>query len=476
MKSFPKLMIATVVAAACAHSAQAVNMVQIDGAHASFFYDADFWGLGTASVVGDKISFSTPSYFNQHAEGYGKSGEDTDRYTNQTGSAVVAVAKNGYHLTGGIDYDVTTTYAQPVAGAFASQVNNTNISTGTWNGKTFVSGTQLGQFSLFLSRSSGADGIGSGSTANTGTISGAGTYSVVGLDSYLFLSTSQRGVGYSEAGLSTASYQFGVSAVPEPATYGMLLGGVAVLALAGRRRRKLLGGSLLAAASLAGTAQAANYVEVVGTHVSFFYDADYWGDNAATVVGDKITLSTPTYVDRTAVGHSPSEKNQRTFVDNASAALVAVARSGYALTGVVGYKPTITYSVSASGSQIELAGGESLYYGAFNGANFASSSAVGYFSYSTKVDSNGVAHSGVTNDPVQNGFLYNGPSLFDTLAVDNSLYLTSIQTGVGTTKSAVAYSYDFGIATAVPEPATYGMLLGGLGALALAARRKRGEV
>ena len=107
---------------------------------------------------------------------------------------------------------------------------------------------------------------------------------------------------------------------------------------------------------------------------------------------------------------------------------------------------------------------------------FASSSAVGYFSYSTKVDSNGVAHSGVTNDPVQNGFLYNGPSLFDTLAVDNSLYLTSIQTGVGTTKSAVAYSYDFGIATAVPEPATYGMLLAGLGALALAARRKRGEV
>lgn len=473
MKSFPKLMIASLVAAACAQSAQAVNMVQIDGAHASFFYDADFWGLGTASVAGDKISFVTPSYFNQHAEGYGKSGEDSDRYTNESASAVVAVAKAGYQLTGGLSYDLTTTYAQPVAGAFATYINFTNINSGSWTGGAFVADSQLGQFSLSSSRGSNISGTGTGSEHTVGTTSGAGAYSALALDSYLFLTSTQKGAGYAEAGLSAASYQFNVSAVPEPATYGMLLGGIALVGLVGRRRKKLLGGSLLAAASLAGTAQAANYVEVIGTHVSFFYDADYWGDNAATVVGDKITMSTPAYVNRTAVGNTPSEKNERTFIDSDAAAVVAVAHSGYVMTGVVAFKPTVTYTVAAAGSHVELAGNDKLFYGSFNGTDFALGDTVGWHSYSTTVESTGVAGSGVTNVATENGVLYGAPSRFSTLAIDSSLYLSAIQQGVGTTKAAVTYSYDFATIAAVPEPGTYGMLLAGLGAMALVARRKQ---
>jgi pyridoxine 5'-phosphate synthase PdxJ len=474
MKSIPKLIAAAMVAAAYAQSAQAVNLVQIDGAHATFFYDADFWGLNTATVTGDKIAFITPSYFNQHAEGHGVQGREIDRYTNESSSAVVAVAHGGYQLTGGVNYDLTTTYAQPGAGAFASYVNINNVNGGTWNGTTFQSTSAVSQFSLSESRSTLSDGVGSGTDHATGTTAGAlGSYSALALDSYLFLIAEQKGAGYSEAGLAAASYQFGVSAVPEPATYGMLLGGVALIGLVGRRRRKLLAGSALLAAGLVGNAQAVNYVEVAGNQVSFFYDADYWGLNAATVVGNKISLATPTYVNRSATGISPSEKNEHNYMDELAGAVVAVAHNGYSLTGVVGFKPTITYTESAVGGSIITGGTDTISYGSYSNGAFTYLGGVGWHSYDEKIFSNGTAQSGVSNFATENGFLGVPPSKFNTLAIDSSIYLSAIQNGVGTTSAAITYSYDFATVAVVPEPATYGMLLAGLGAMALVARRKQ---
>lgn len=477
MKSLPKLMIASLVVAAFAQSAHAVNMVQVNGAHASFFYDADFWGLNTAVVSGDKISFVTPQYFNQRAEGYGQKGTDSDRYINSSSSAVVAVAHAGYTLTGGVDYDITTTYAQPAANSLASYTYNNDVKAGGWDGSAFQSAQTINNFSLFNTRSTSVDGIGSGTHQTIGNTSGgAGAYSALALDSYLFLLAEKTGSGYAEAGLSAASYQFSVSAVPEPASYGMLLGGLAMIGLVGRRRRKLLGGSLLAAAGLMGNAQAANYIEITGQNVSFFYDADYWGLAAASVVGDKITLSTPAHVARSAVGNSPSERNERIYSDSASAAVIAVARQGYALSGAVGFKPTINFGLAANGGSIVLGGTDQIVHGDYTNGAFTSAGSVGYLSYGSTygLSSSGTASSGVSNYLTETGVLSGGLGGFGALAIDSAIYLSAIQQGVGNTTAGVSYSYDFAV-SAVPEPATYGMLLAGMGILALVARRKQGQ-
>lgn len=477
MKSLPKLMIVPLAVAAFTQSAQAVNMVQIDGVHASFFYDADFWGLNTAIVTGDKISFTTPEYFNQHAEGYGQKGTDTDRYTNRSSSSVVAVARAGYTLTGGIDYNITTTYAQPAANSWATYTYNNDVNAGTWSGSAFQSASTINNFSLFQTRSTSIDGAGSGTHQMIGNTTGAvGSYQALALDSYLFLLAEKTGSGYAEAGLSAASYQFGVSAVPEPATYGMLLGGLALIGLVGRRRRKLLAGSLLAAAGITGHAQAANYIEITGQNVSFFYDADYWGVSAASVSGDKITLSTPSYVSRTAIGNSPSEKNERIYTDSASAAVIAVAHNGYSLNGLVGFKPTITYGLTENGGSIALGGIDQIVHGTYANGAFTSLGAVGHYSYGSAyaLSSGGAVSSGVTNYLTETGTLFGGPGGFGTLAIDSSIYLSAVQQGLGKTTAGVSYSYDFAT-TAVPEPTTYGMLLAGIGVLALGARRKQGK-
>lgn len=476
MKSFPKLMMASLVAGACAQSAHAVNLVQIDGAHATFFYDADFWGLNTASVTGDKISFVTPSYFNQHAEVHNPKATEMDRYTNDSSTAVVAVAKNGYKLTGGLNYDLTKTYSIEYEGSMADHINYNSINAGTWNGTTFQSMSLVSQFNGSSSRSVYMDGYGSGSLHTIGNTAGAlGSYNAVALDSYLFLTAYQKGLGYADAGFSAASYQFGVSAVPEPATYGMLLGGVAMIGMVTcRRRRKLLSGSLLLAAGLASNAQAVNYVEVAGNHVSFFYDADYWGLNAATVVGDKISLGTPAYVNRASTSHSPSEKNEHIYTTMPEAgAVVAIAHSGYTMTGIVGFKPVIDYTLSAVGGSIITSNVDTISYGTYSGGTFNYQGNVGWHTYDERLLSTGTATSGKSNFATENGFLYGPTSKFKTLAINSEIYLATIQQGVGTTTAAITYSYEFATISAVPEPTTFTMLIAGLGALGVIARRKQ---
>jgi hypothetical protein len=299
------------------------------------------------------------------------------------------------------------------------------------------------------------DGVGSGINHNIGTAEGTiGSYQALALNNHLFLVASQKGTGFADVGLPSASYEFGVSAVPEPATYGMLLAGMAVFGLAGRRRRKFVGASVLAAASLAGTAQAANYVQVAGQHLTFYYDADYWGIGAASVTGDRLVMAAGPYVDRSATGYSPSEKNVSAYSDASAAAVIAVAHTGYALTGEIGYQAQIDYALAASGSKVDYSSEERVRKGIFSNGGFGSDSYIGDLLSSQSESSTGVGSLGKIK-PASQGGLFDAPSRYSDM-------------------SSLSFSYDFAVA-AVPEPATYGMLLVGLGALALAARRKPGS-
>ncbi|RZT10599.1 PEP-CTERM protein-sorting domain-containing protein [Duganella sp. CF402] len=229
--------------------------------------------------------------------------------------------------------------------------------------------------------------------------------------------------------------------------------------------------ALAIAAGLMSTAQATNYVSVEGAGVTFYYDADFWGQDSASVTGNSISFDLDPSYSLTAkvASNKPSGTSVQTYAENASAAVVAVAHNGWALSSAVGFNLQGSYSGINGGSKLNASGSGDLYAGSFSGGSFSAGSYLN--SYGVEFSRNGgTPASGSVNEAQT---IFNDGVKYSALGLDAFLYTNAYQGGPGTVSlNTTSARYDFSV-SAVPEPTTYGMLLVGLGVMAGVARRKR---
>lgn len=230
----------------------------------------------------------------------------------------------------------------------------------------------------------------------------------------------------------------------------------------------------------AGAANATHYIELNGSNAQFFYDADVWGSGNVAVVGNAIMFSDLNYANSLTLASAPVDTVRSTRPHAYLNSVVAIAHSGYALTGeVVGGISAGSYALSA------------VHNG--NGAAMLSDRTVvasgkfsaGLFTYETEVGDNDhylsiyANRNQATSSHFDAGGMAANPPVFSlgqysTLGLSyaflaNELVLGSAGALTSTIDSA---RYDFTVA-AVPEPESYAMLLLGLGLLGVAARRRR---
>lgn len=230
--------------------------------------------------------------------------------------------------------------------------------------------------------------------------------------------------------------------------------------------------AVLGTAGFMSSAAAATYVEVAGANVNFYYDADFWGDNAATVTGNNISfgLSSDDYTLGASVSKPKGAKTQ-TSEDSASPAFFVVAHNGYTLAQSLTNGVTGSYALPAVGGQSTISASGDFAGGTFGGGAFSSTGTVGSYSNTVSIASNGAPTSGALIGNVASSA---GALTSSALGVDANLLGKAVQTGVGSTYTAYStVNYGFTV-SAVPEPETYGMLIAGLGLLGfMASRRKR---
>ncbi|QDQ26110.1 PEP-CTERM sorting domain-containing protein [Chitinimonas arctica] len=235
---------------------------------------------------------------------------------------------------------------------------------------------------------------------------------------------------------------------------------------------RTLAWSTLIGAILAGPAQAATFVQLSGTTIDFFYDQDYWGVGNASVLGDSISFDVEDFSTTARVRNSTGSASS-TLQDSTFPGLVAVAKTGYLLTGELAALVGGTYTLPAQGGFGQIQNYYDLHSGTFSGGSFISSGLVGYgYSYALQ-NSDGVAPSSGSFLPSSNAF-YTGTGTQHTVGLATTLSSWSNQLGTGSsTANLQLATYTFGITPApIPEPSQLAMLLAGLGLVALARRRR----
>ncbi|WP_229215470.1 FxDxF family PEP-CTERM protein [Duganella sp. CY15W] len=237
--NFPRsLMFAALAAMSAVSTAQATNLVEVDGANVKFFYDADFW-TGTAAVTGNSISFGLSDDYNVTAKSSSSTHHQDNQHTDAVAGALFAVAKSGYNLSGAMGNRVSGTYSIPIYGGFTTFTLGSIFTAGSsYNNGVLGGGVgedALYQFNWWASTGRGAF---SGAVQESLSTTLDTTYKAVRVDTDFSWQALQDGVGTSNLTLGKISYDFSVSAVPEPETYAMLLAGLGLVGCAARRRKQ----------------------------------------------------------------------------------------------------------------------------------------------------------------------------------------------------------------------------------------------
>lgn len=252
--------------------------------------------------------------------------------------------------------------------------------------------------------------------------------------------------------------------------------------------KHFLTAALVSGASVASSGvHAITYIHVAGADADFYYNADFFGPNAATVHGNEITLSVfPDYSLSDQV-HAPSVTGATGFSEFVKNAVIAVAHNGYSLVGAM--TPTLhgTYAVSggaASASMtIDYAPG---WQGSLAAGQFSTGKSIGWYNGSTGVSSKGASVSGSWTLPAAaHGF--NGDDRYSAVSTSLTLRASTYIVGVGSAEfslGSVSFNanvfagppIDVPVPTPVPEPESYAMLLAGFGLLGFMAKRRKATV
>lgn len=230
---------------------------------------------------------------------------------------------------------------------------------------------------------------------------------------------------------------------------------------------------LLAAA---GAAQAANFVEIDGQNVQFFYDADFWGANAASVSGDMISFNLGNDYVTTAKVKASSANGVATqgIQESSNLGVIAVAKHGYQLESFMSANTDASFNLVGNLSYAVVNASGALYQVTGSGGQFTPVGFdLGQFDTYNIAFVNGGPASGSLSRSATAGAL--GWSYVPALGLQTTLSSNVQQNGPGlssTKLSGVSYGFVT-VPVPVPEPGTYAMLLAGLGMLGLMARYRK---